>query len=217
MNFKLITFFLLLTCLTFGQSSRDTIVDYNGRQAKMKMEFDKDGNKTKETVFYDNGKIETIYDYTDNKKQHWIAYDTFGVKVAEWQDPEIENSKHRQKRNIALVIVSLLLLSLTWLLSKTIGYKKTYFIIGFLTVFITIIAFFIQNRIVYETTNQFVTYTISSLIFCLPILLLTLSLSNFFRKTGIQVIFSIIFTLFCLWILLIYTMAILTTGAGMLG
>ena len=83
MNLKLTTFFLLLTCLTLGQSSRDTTVDYNGRQAKMKMEFDKDGDKIKETVLYDNGKIETIYYYSDNKKIHWIAYDTLGVKVAE--------------------------------------------------------------------------------------------------------------------------------------
>jgi hypothetical protein len=217
MNFKLTIFFLFITCLAFGQSTKDTVVDYNGRQAKMRVEFDKDGGKTKETVFYDNGKVETIYYYSDNKNHHWIAYDTLGVKTAEWQDPEIENSKHRQKRNVALTIVSILFISLTWLSSKKIGYRTTYFVIGILTVFITVISFFIQNRIDYEQTNQFVTYTISSVVFCLPILLLTLSVSNFFRKTGIQVLFSIIFTLFCLWILLIYTMAILTAGAGMLG
>lgn len=212
MKFSLTTFCLLLTYLALAQSTRDTLLNYNGRPAKMKMEFDKDGEKIKETVFYGNGKIETIYFYSGNKKAHWIAYDTLGTKTAEWQDPEIENPKQRQTRNVTLTIVSILLISLTWLLWKKFGYMKTYFIIGYTTILITAI----QNRIDFEQTSQILIYSFPTVIFCLPVLLLALSLRNLFRKTGISILVSIIFAVFCIWILLVYTMAILTTGAGML-
>lgn len=182
---------------------------------KTTVDTNTNGQKIKETVFK-NGRIDYMSFYKDNKVIRTIGYNSSGVVEWEWNDPEIENSKHRQTRNISLAIVSIFLLSFLWLSWKKFGYTKTYYIVGYSTILITAIAFLTQNRIDYEQTNQFLIYTISSVVFFLPVLLLTLSFSNFFRKTGIHILFSIIFTVFCIWILLIYTMATLTAGVGVL-
>lgn len=210
MNIKFTIFFLFLTCLTFGQSTRDTVVDYNGRQAKMKMEFDKKGQKTKETVLYDNGNIETEYFYIGNQKVHWITYDIIGAKTAEWKDPKVENLKHKQTRNTALIIVSFLLISFIWWSWKRFGYAKTYFIIGYSTIIFPLITFILENRI--EQTRELIIYFLSSVVLVLPVLLLILSATNFYQKTDINIFISILFILVSIGLLLFYTIATMTAG-----
>lgn len=216
MKFLLTSAMLLIAFAASAQWSSDTIIDYNGRKAKMKIEFNREGEKTKETVFHANGKIQTEYFYADNKNVHWIAYDSTGIVVAEWEDPEIANSIRRQSRNLILTIVSVLIALSTWLLYRWKGYERTYLVIVYSTIFVTITTFLLQRRVDTESLSESLKMVIASILWVLPMLSLIFSVSNFFRKTEIGLVVSVVVSLFCLWILVIYTVAALTAGAGIL-
>ncbi|WP_156026995.1 hypothetical protein [Sporocytophaga myxococcoides] len=207
-------FLVFISAIVYGQTTKDTIYVYQGDTSKLKIEYDINGLKTKETFYSYDNQIEQESFFDKGEQMHWIAYDSLGNKTSEWINPEIENVKHRTKRNVALIIsiiIVTILLSVIW---RYYGYESSYYSLIAFTIVIPSIALIVKNQIDRDHYFQWILW--SSFIIT-PIFVFVLSIVNFFIKTKIPLWISILFGLISALFLLFIIFLINISGSGMIG
>ncbi len=114
---------------------------------------------------------------------------------------------------ISLVSLAVLI-ALCW---KFIGYRKTYFLVAFLTVLLFFICFFLGSEYIdklNETLQDVVIYSALEL----PIVLFALSVRNLYVKNTIPRMFTIANIVLSLGIILVFIFAIMSgVSASMIG
>lgn len=117
--------------------------------------------------------------------------------------------------NCIIEIIALLSLGCLLILSfKRLGYVNTYTILAYATVIFPMLAGLLENRII--NLNRYVMFFIGFTILNITIILLVLSVSNFFRKTKIQIFVSISFLLVSGGLLLFFYISAAMSGVGIL-
>jgi len=181
---------LFFTATAFGQKIIDTTELYNGELTLKRIEFKSTGEISKEIYYHPSGKIKIEYFFNNGKKIRWIAYDTTGNQISEWNDPEIGYARKRKLRNITFSITLLAIVGLIIAVSR-ISYRNTYYSILILSVIYPFIVFLTQGLISTNDANPVFALVIVSTLVILPGLLLVLSFINFFNRSKIPIATSI--------------------------
>ena len=152
----------------------------------------------------------------NGKRIQIITYDTSGLKLSEWNDPEPKNLERMRFRNIVFLVTLVVILGLLTLSAK-IKYQKTYIALLCIVVIYLFVVFILERRIVSNRDNIILPMIIGSTLLIFPILLLALSILNFFRKVDIPIVTTIFAILVSIGFLLFFTMIFNIAGAGMIG
>lgn len=170
----------------------------------------------KETYFHSNGKIQIKYFFNEVEKVKWIAYDTLGNVIVEWNNSEIENRRIRKTRNMTFSLVSIITLGLIVLSIRTLNYPKTYYLIILTGILTLAIMFLFQDKI--RGTNEIVGLTGASILILISPIVFLFSIYNLFKRRGeIPIIISIILILASAVLILFMAVAYAVSGAGMIG
>jgi hypothetical protein len=210
-------FSLLISFASFGQKVIDTTIYYNGRISKEKIYMDSKGQKIKETIFYKSGKIEYENFYKDGEDIRWVNYDSTGVKNGEWNNPNVEQARFIESRNLIIVLTAIFLVLTIGLGWKYIGYPTTYIIITLSTAIFSITDVIFSAQI--DKLHEVIGLVIASIIIELSPFLFILSIINLFKKTRIPIILSILNIVFSagLILLLIRSIILEAIGPGFIG
>lgn len=187
----LIAILLIFVIPVAGQRNVDTFEIYNGKLTRKRIEYNSKGEYSKEIYFYPNGKRYTEYFLVDNKRVRWIAFDTKGKIIAEWNDPEITRVKHRNLRNTILLIETFCVLGLLFL-GRRKHYTKIYYFFLCLTVVYPVILLFLEQRFLLNDEHSIVLkVSLASMLIIIPGVLLVLSVVNLVTKPDIPLIISV--------------------------
>jgi hypothetical protein len=118
-------------------------------------------------------------------------------------------------RNVILISTILLLAIIVIIARKIFGYKAMYYsLIGF-AIIVPIISLLVESRM--KNDDKVLKMVLGSLFIVTPSYLFFLSVFNFFKKNGIPLWISIIFSIVGLLFFLFVIFLIKISGAGMLG
>jgi hypothetical protein len=123
---------------------------------------------------------------------------------------------YKQLRNVIFIIAGLILIGLVALSRKSIGYRRTYFFINFLSVLFPVVSLYFSNEL--EKLGDVVILIIMALTFELPVFLLVYSIKNLNQKINIPQIFSIVNIILSAGLLIILFIGVMSAvSGGMIG